>query len=111
MTSYCLTLMEMFTEKSSSNQAALEPSKEAQLQRLSFFLIYVYCWLYPLVCEILVLQPGIEPVPPALDGGILTTGLPGERFSFNWFGLGLHLYYFLKLPWYSNGKLELSFTV
>ena len=55
MTSYCLTLMEMFTEKSSSNQAALEPSKEAQLQRLSFFLIYVYCWLYPLVCEILVL--------------------------------------------------------
>ena len=23
-------------------------------------------------------QPGIEPTPPALEGGILTTGLPGK---------------------------------
>ena len=27
-------------------------------------------------CEILALQPGIEPTPPALDGKVLTTGSP-----------------------------------
>ena len=27
---------------------------------------------------ILAPQPGIEPVPPALEGGVLTTGPPGK---------------------------------
>ena len=38
------------------------------------------------VCRILVPQPGIEPVSPALQGGSLTTGLPGKSlmcFFFN----------------------------
>ena len=29
-------------------------------------------------CGILASQPGIEPVPPALEGEVLTTGLPGK---------------------------------
>ena len=29
-------------------------------------------------CGILALQPGIQPVPPALEGGVLTTGLLGK---------------------------------
>ena len=28
-------------------------------------------------------QPGIEPVPPALEGNILTTGPPGKVSIFN----------------------------
>ena len=29
-------------------------------------------------CEILAPQPGIKPTPPALEGEVLTTGLPGK---------------------------------
>ena len=44
------------------------------------------------VCEILVPQPGIEPASPALQGGLLTTGLQGipdqsipeTRFIWEW---------------------------
>ena len=32
----------------------------------------------PLACEILVLQPGIEPVSPALQGRFVTAGPPGK---------------------------------
>ena len=32
----------------------------------------------PQVCEILVLQPGMEPDTPALQGGFLNIGLPGK---------------------------------
>ena len=32
----------------------------------------------PVACGILVPQPGIEPVSPALEGGFLTTGPPGK---------------------------------
>ena len=32
----------------------------------------------PPACGILILQPGIEPVFPALESGFLTTGLPGK---------------------------------
>ena len=32
----------------------------------------------PTACEILVPRPGIEPMSPALEGGFLTTGPPGE---------------------------------
>ena len=30
------------------------------------------------LCEILVLQPGIKPAQPELEGGFLTTGPPGK---------------------------------
>ena len=30
------------------------------------------------VCGILAPQPGIEPVPPMLEGAVLATGLPGK---------------------------------
>ena len=29
-------------------------------------------------CGILAPQPGIEPTPPAVEGEVLTTGLPGK---------------------------------
>ena len=29
-------------------------------------------------CGFLAPQPGIKPAPPALEGGVLTTGLPGK---------------------------------
>ena len=46
-----------------------------------FFLQYCFCFMFCLFgCQawgILDPQPGIEPVPPALEGKILTTGPPG----------------------------------
>ena len=36
----------------------------------------------PTACGILVLQPGIEPMSPALEGRFLTTGPPGKSPSF-----------------------------
>ena len=36
-------------------------------------------WFFCLkTCEILAPRPGIEPAPPALEGEVLTTGLPGK---------------------------------
>jgi len=32
-------------------------------------------------CGILIPQPGIESMPPALKGGVLTTGMPGSPQS------------------------------
>ena len=37
----------------------------------------------PLACGILVPQPGIKPVSPALEGGFLTTGPPGKSPQFD----------------------------
>ena len=31
-------------------------------------------------CGILALRPGIKPIPPALEGEVLTTGPPGQSF-------------------------------
>ena len=39
----------------------------------------------PQACGILVPQPGIEPVSPALQGGYLTTGPPGKSLKANFF--------------------------
>ena len=36
---------------------------------------------YPTAYGILILQPGIEPTSPALEGGFLTTGLSGKSLS------------------------------
>ena len=37
----------------------------------------------PKACGILIPQPGIEPVSPALEGGFLTTGPPGKSLHSN----------------------------
>ena len=36
----------------------------------------------PAACEILVPQPGMEPMSPALKGGFLTTGPPGKSLHY-----------------------------
>ena len=42
-------------------------------------LFQFYVWFFGCgACEILPLQPGIEPAPPALEGEVLTTGQPGK---------------------------------
>ena len=38
--------------------------------------------IYPAACGILIPQPGIEPVSPALEGGFFTTGPPGKSLLF-----------------------------
>ena len=39
-------------------------------------------WFFGLgACEILAPWPGIELVPPALEGKVLTTGLPGKSLD------------------------------
>ena len=49
------------------------------LQHMDFSSLVVALGLScPTTCEILVPWPGIEPASPVLQGGILTTGLPGK---------------------------------
>ena len=55
-----------------------------------YFYLFIYLfWLHwvfvvdcrlscPEACEIVVPQPGTEPMSPALEGGFLTTGPPGK---------------------------------
>ena len=73
--------------------------------------ISVHGFSCPAASELLVLCPGIEPTSPALEGKVLTTGLPGKSplsfiaqflevphsifcfdfiviFPFSWFGEG-----------------------
>ena len=41
-------------------------------------------WFYgPEACGILVTQQGIEPMPPALEGEVLTTVLPGKSIKYH----------------------------
>ena len=47
------------------------------LNFLLFLFVYLF-WLCHKACEILVPQPGIKPIPPALEAQILTTELPGK---------------------------------
>ena len=42
-----------------------------------FYLFYILVFGYE-ACGILVPSPGIEPAPPALEGKVATTGLPGK---------------------------------
>ena len=37
--------------------------------------------------EILAPQPGIEPAPPALEGEVLTTGLPGKSLNIDLYSI------------------------
>ena len=45
---------------------------------LLYFIYAFNFWPHRTTCGILVPQPGIEPTPPALEGGLLTTGPPGK---------------------------------
>ena len=51
------------------------------LKFLLNLLQYCFCFMFWIfghkACGVLALQPGIEPAPPALEGKVLTTGLPG----------------------------------
>ena len=39
----------------------------------------MFCGIFGLeACGILDPRPGLEPAPPALEGEVLTTGLPGK---------------------------------
>ena len=52
------------------------------LKSLLNLLQYCFCFIFrffgPETCGILAPQPGIKPVPPSLEGKVLTTGLPGK---------------------------------
>ena len=41
----------------------------------------MFCSFGPEACGILAPQPGIKPAPPALEGEVLTTGLPGKSLK------------------------------
>ena len=63
----------------------LNPSTEGEFcVKVILFCITMFkiFWLHPVACGTLVFQPGIELAPPALEGGVLTTGLP-EKFQGN----------------------------
>ena len=48
------------------------------------FLVYAFG---PKVCGVLAPRPGIELSPPALEGGVLTTGPPGKPYNLYLSGL------------------------
>ena len=65
------------------NQAACMPLPEIQEQNRDFYFILFY-WPRLAACGILVPQPGIEPVPPAVEARILnhwtTREVPKQGF-------------------------------
>ena len=46
-----------------------------------FFLFFKNFWSHPMVYGTLVPWPGIKPMPPALEGTVLTPGLPGKSWD------------------------------
>ena len=48
---------------------------------LQYCFCFMFCFFGPETCGILVLQTGVESTPPALEGEVLTTGLPGKSLS------------------------------
>ena len=48
---------------------------------VTILLLYVLVFGHE-TCGILATRPGIEPAPPALEGEVLTTGLPGKSLYF-----------------------------
>ena len=56
-------------------------SSIADFQYCVYLFIFNF-WPHLVACGILVPQPGIEPTLPALEGEILTTGLPEKSPSF-----------------------------
>ena len=53
---------------------------------LFFSIKKTYFYWHPVACRSLASWPGIEPVPPALDGRVLTTGPPVKSLTckFSW---------------------------
>ena len=49
------------------------------IEFVTIFILFFRFWFFgPKSCGISAPRPGIEPSPPALEGEILTTGLPGK---------------------------------
>ena len=42
------------------------------------FVFFFFFFFYPKACETLPPWSGIKPLPPALEGTVLTTGPPGK---------------------------------
>ena len=55
---------------------SLQPSGFFLVEGPRFSVVVVRGLSCPMACGILVPQPGIEPMPPALEGGFLVTGPP-----------------------------------
>ena len=45
---------------------------------LQYSFCYMFCFYGHEACGILAARPGTEPTPPALEGDVITMGLPGE---------------------------------
>ena len=46
---------------------------------VTILLLLFMLWFFgPEACEILALQSGLQPTPPALEGKVLTSRMPGE---------------------------------
>lgn len=61
---------------------AFPPLTQSLFLFLFSFLIMAHT---PVACGTLVARPGTEPVPHALDGGVLATRLPGKFLSHSYF--------------------------
>ena len=48
------------------------------LNLLQYWFSFMFWLLGPKACRILAYQPGFKPIPHALEGELLTTGLPGK---------------------------------
>ena len=82
---------------------------------LSFYTTPPYFFWPLLTCNILVSQSGMDPTPPAAEGGVLTTGPPGKSpkpFFIYLITVKLDLSSIIQVLIYScqiyRGKLELS---
>ena len=64
-------------EKADLKATVIRKGGIVQCFRAGFF-FFLSC---PEACEILVPQPGIEPLSPALEGRFLTTGPPGKSLE------------------------------
>ena len=66
-------------------------SRRSSLKTLLNFLQYCLCFMFRFfgreTCRILAPQLGMKPIPPALEGKVLATGLPGKSKSWD-FNLG-----------------------
>ena len=52
------------------------------IEFVTILLLFFNFWFFGYkACEILAPRPGIEPVPPAFEGEVLTTGLPGKSLA------------------------------
>jgi len=71
-------------------------------------ILLVLCFAFCLqACGILVLQPGIEPAPRAVEGKVLTTGQPGRSSPSS--SLSLHFPSFSLKDWLSGFKYQFSY--